>query len=482
VAAVLALVVLAAPVEDADLRTASYYSDTLESLRRSLDSRGAPPQPEALEGGSARVEIVPPEEWRVPMAGNRRLAFTRAEGRRPESVWARALALSQGDRRLLLVSADILVIAPALAMRVEERLGLRIGLGPGEILLVAAHTHSGPGGYWSGRLAEQSVGPFDARVLDYLVDRLSEVAVEAWAARKPVAAFFSSVELDEPIRNRAGRLELENARLGLLRFVALDGSFTVDLVNYSAHPVSLLRGGPRLSGDYPALMAARIDDRQRTLIFTPGTIGDMKPVWDGVREPDRKSRAIADHLVDAGVLRMEPSRLAPAVLESFEIEVTLPPVQARLFRSDLLGSWALREWLARRLLPGGLDRATVQVVRIGPVALLGAPADLASSVALPLLERARRLGMEVLFVSMADGWIGYVMEEAEYRDSDYKEASQLHGPQSGPLFTAVYTGVIDWLASRSRGAGGEASGRAEGDPASGSGSAQQSSSSGSAGA
>ena len=113
--------------------------------------------------------------------------------------------------------------------------------------------------------------------------------------------------------------------------------------------------------------------------------------------------------------------------------------------------WPLaRPWLAARMLPEELARATVQVVRIGPVALIGAPADLASSVGLPLIEAARKLGLRVFFVSMADDWIGYVMRQEEYLELEYKETTQFHGADVGALLTAVYQRLIDQLAERVR--------------------------------
>ena len=451
----LAFLALAKPADLSPYAQSDLARLTAESIDAQLRALGPTPAAAPIEMGVAKLEIAPPETWRVPMAGNRGLRFRRARGKRPESVWARAVALRQADRELILVSADIMVISPALSRGVLDRIRPSTGIEAGELFLVAAHTHNGPGGYWDGFLAEQSVGPYDPRVLEFLIDRLARAALEARQNVRPARLAVGRRSMEAPIRNRAGRIELENPSLDLLRIEALDGSMVAELVGFSAHPVSMLRHEPLLSGDYPALMAERVDDGRRTMLFLPGTIGDMKPVWDGTREPLAKGLAIAGHLVEEGLDRVAVREVERPVLEAFELSLAMPPLQPRLFRSDALGSWVLRDWLVSPLFPDDLTQTVVQVARLGPVALVGAPADLASSLALPLLERAESRGLEMLFVSMADDWIGYLMEEREYLESDYKEPSQFHGPSSGPLFIDVYDRLIDWLADRSSGSGSE---------------------------
>lgn len=448
VSVVVLLLLIATPVDRTPIDGTAYRSASLEALGASLATLSDSPAPAQLLAGVARRPIRPPLEWNVPLAGNRGLRFTRAEGSRPESVWGRALALRQGERRFILVSADIMVIHPFLGRRVLERVRQVEPIEADELLLVAAHTHSGPGGYWRGALAEQSVGPYDERVLDFLVEQLAGVAIEAWDRLAPARVGMGSRAMPLTVKNRAYKRGPENPQLGLLRFEALDGSFSVDVVNYAAHPTILLRGNALYSGDYPALMAAELDGPRRTMIFIPGSIGDSKPSFDGVRDPEVRASSIARHLVTRGVATIEVRWLDPVVVESFEFGIVMPQLQPRLWRSSLLGSWALRPWLAARLFPEDLNRGVVQVLRIGPVAIVGAPADLASSLALPLIESARSRGVELLFVSMAEQWIGYLMRHEEYEGIDYKATSQFHGPQAGTLFSFVYSELIDALVER----------------------------------
>ncbi len=402
-----------------------------------------------LRAGVAKVEIAPPLDWEVPLAGNRRLRFTRARGSRPESVWARAVALRQGSRAAMVISADILVISPQLMDRTLKAIQEDLPIDADQLMLVAAHTHSGPGGYWEGGLVEMSVGAYQSRILDFLVERLSRVAAEAWQDVREVTVATAEVDLEFTIKNRAWVGGPENPILGILRLQSVDGERQIDLINYSAHPTNLLRGNDLFSGDYPALMANLVEEPGRSLVFTPGTIGDQKPSFFRIRDGARRAQLIADYLVREGMEKASFVPVSKPVLETFEFEVTMPPLQPRLRRTGMFGFWFARPWLVRRVLPPDLDQATVQVVRIGSAVLIGAPSDLATSVALPLLAQARRRGLAVSFVSMADDWIGYVMTEDEYLNVDYKAKTQFHGPQSGPIFSAVYERLIEELAQRS---------------------------------
>src|SRR5262245_20009419 len=90
--------------------------------------------------GTAKVKVTP-EEPGCPLAYDR---HQKAEGVESE-LWARALALEDAEgRRAVLVSADILGFPPSLARSIRRDVQARFGLGDGQLLLAASHTHNGP--------------------------------------------------------------------------------------------------------------------------------------------------------------------------------------------------------------------------------------------------------------------------------------------------------------------------------------------------
>ena len=183
-------------------------------------------------------------------------------------------------------------------------------------------------------------------------------------------------------------------------------------------------------------------------MFTPGTIGDQRTAAiEGDGAPHWM--AVARHLASAGLDKMDPVPLELPLLETYEIEVRMPPVQLRVSGSGPFATRRLRHAVAARLLEEDLSVTRIQVVRLGPVLWIGVPCDLSASIGMPVLEQARKAGFVPVIMSMSNEWIGYVLTEEEYREASYKSTSQLHGPLTGPLFRALLLRVVDRLAQHS---------------------------------
>src|SRR5262245_37973202 len=90
--------------------------------------------------GTAKVKITAEEPGYL-------LAYDRhqkAAGVESE-LRARALALEDAEgHRVVLVTADILGFPPSLARSIRRDVRRRFGLGDGQVLLAASHTHNGP--------------------------------------------------------------------------------------------------------------------------------------------------------------------------------------------------------------------------------------------------------------------------------------------------------------------------------------------------
>jgi hypothetical protein len=434
------------PIDEFDLQSAAFYRESLRNVDAALANLTTPRDVE-LQAGAARVEIAPPLEWRVGLGGTRTISVCRARDKREESVHARTLAVGDGERLLIILTADVLVFSPELRRRTLELVRQEIPIESRDFLAVATHTHSGPGSFWEGSLPERVLGPYQERVLDFLARKFADSAIRAVANLKPARMLTDSIDVDAAIFNRSIEGGAENDDLRLIRFQGEQEPFLVDLINYSAHPTTLLPGNhSALSGDYPGIMALALESDRRTLLFTPGTIGDMR-ASEIDQLPGPKASTTARYLTSEGLDRMTPAELDPTVVEAYEIEVKMPPVQLRVSGKGPLDSYRLRDAVAESLLEEDLAVTSLHVVRLGPLLLFGVPCDLSASIGLPVMEYARERGFVPVILSMSNEWIGYVLTEQEYREGSYKASSQLHGPLSGPLFRAVMLRVIDRLAT-----------------------------------
>ncbi len=69
-----------------------------------------------------------------------------------------------------------------------------------------------------------------------------------------------------------------------------------------------------------------------------------------------------------------------------------------------------------------IDRWRIQGMALGPICLVGTPADLGVSIALAAKEEARRLGFSHPFAaSQCGGYIGYLHRREDYRKKPGKE-------------------------------------------------------------
>ena len=112
-----------------------------------------------LQAGAAEVPLDLPEG--VPLGGFPRLRWSSLGVRDP--VAARALLLSEPGCTVALVSVEILLVPGDLARAATELARQRTGVRLDEVVVIATHTHAGPGGYWRSVPGERlATGPYDA--------------------------------------------------------------------------------------------------------------------------------------------------------------------------------------------------------------------------------------------------------------------------------------------------------------------------------
>jgi neutral ceramidase len=138
--------------------------------------------------GAARVDITPPPGF--PMGGHSKV------GRTSVGYWTRLFARGfvfedASGRTLVLVSCDLWSVPAGLVDRVAEILSTSEEthhIGRDQLILGATHTHHSPGNYstsaFYNTFASPSVG-FDARLFEFLAQRIARSITEAVRARRP---------------------------------------------------------------------------------------------------------------------------------------------------------------------------------------------------------------------------------------------------------------------------------------------------------
>lgn len=233
-----------------------------------------------LQLGCARRCITPKAPLRLCGYGTRTGVFDGVA----EDLWLRVHALKQGGERLVLVSADLLWWNSEFVARFRPAAEAALGLGPGQLHLVATHNHSGPG------TGESFIAPLETCDADYrqfLYEQLLAAAKEALADLEPVEALrydgtaalniYRRVLTDDGVQMWPNAAVPADHHLTLLEYRRADGSAKGLLIHYPCH--ANLSNRNLVQPDYPGI-ALRLLDAERpgcTGLFLQGCTGDLRP-------------------------------------------------------------------------------------------------------------------------------------------------------------------------------------------------------------
>jgi hypothetical protein len=186
----------------------------------------APPVPAAtgdLRAGVGQADMT-------PQLGYYLGGWTRADrtaGGQHTRLYARALVLQRGGRKVALVAVDLFLVPAGMHQHIAQAVGSR-GFTPDNVLVSASHTHSGPGGYAnfpslntaspsSSTITDPSSfiklfnpPPADRQLYTFLVRQISTAIRRADADRGPAVAGWGQGELTGITRNRSVEAHLAN--------------------------------------------------------------------------------------------------------------------------------------------------------------------------------------------------------------------------------------------------------------------------------
>ncbi len=188
-----------------------------------------PPSAEAAElrAGAGRADITPQTGYYL---GGWTRADRTSHGQHTR-LWASALVLKSGNRKVALVAVDLFMVPGGLLKHAAER----AGFSERNVLISASHTHSGPGGfanYRSYNFAAPSLQtvtdpftffnliqpkPADRQLYTFLVRQIATAIRRAERDVAPAAAAWGSARISGLTLNRSIEAHLANHRIFLER-------------------------------------------------------------------------------------------------------------------------------------------------------------------------------------------------------------------------------------------------------------------------
>jgi len=385
---------------------------------------------------------------------------------------ARAMAVSSGGTRALLISLELVGVSAHLADAIAAAVAQRIGCRTEEVFLAATHTHSGPavGGMFGW-------GEADALYVETLPARAADAAELAWKARVPVTWSYAETPCEGIAVNRetdTGFAMNENFAERLdpswrparpqdtdptVRVLAArdgNGRLLGLLHHFGCHPVVCGEQTTDVHGDFVGIASIQLEKAHPGVvaIFLLGAQGDINPSLNH-RNPRESRQALrvlgrryagvverglraAQPLADGGKLRMiarrvtfarsTPSRkkiegriaglekhfATPGLTDS--TTVGKPPLHTS--GMEMVRLQGLRSVLAH--FRGGRapnPPVSLQGLRIGPLALLGCSLEVYHSLQARIVAGSPHPHSWV--VSLSGGGKGYAPDAAAQRRAGY---------------------------------------------------------------
>ncbi|MFA9479508.1 neutral/alkaline non-lysosomal ceramidase N-terminal domain-containing protein [Phycisphaerales bacterium AB-hyl4] len=409
-----------------------------------------------LRAGTADFDVTPPVGYRLQ--GHAKRICPSASVHDP--LMGRVLTLSDGSRRVAIVTLDLLYFLPTFYDRVRRRVREKHGVAEDALVLACSHTHTGP----------FVIPPTDEACEDYLEDyvsllekKLCGAVGQAIGEERACQLRFASGEVDIGIVNRrvpTARGVRTAANPGgpvdltcpVVRVDDAAGRPMAAVFQYACHPTTLGATVDAISADYPGAACRVVEANYPgcTAMFLNGCCGEVRPrivneqgdfVGGGFDDVQRLGWLLAAHVMAC----MENAKpMQSTTLESrlarhrYAFDPELMPVDdASMQRCrSVLGernpgeTAAIAQWSERwrdrcvgqSSLPTDYIEGDVQVLRVGDASLVALTGEVMVDVALSLRERSPS---PLLIAGYAQGAIGYIPTRQALLEGGYETQAYL---------------------------------------------------------
>ena len=218
------------------------------------------------------------------------------------AVHARAFFLESSGQTAAIVSCELLCISQAISEAVLERLRTEhaeLGLNHGNLMLLATHTHSAPGGYSAYPFYALEAPGFSPQILEDITSTIVDALREAWQSREAGEIRFDQGEFAAEDRVAYNRSPLSwnrnpetpditwetrhlgiDRRMKLLRFDSLSRGCIGTINFFGVHGTSVHSDNRKVHFDnkgYAATLLEEANGSNFVGAFAQATTGDVTP-------------------------------------------------------------------------------------------------------------------------------------------------------------------------------------------------------------
>ena len=419
-----------------------------------------------LRAGAARVDITPPADAALPMAGygGRTQGFKGIHDR----IYVRAVVLDDGATQAAIVAWESLFVPDGVWASTSKRIAEETGIRPDSVLLSAVHNHGAP-----------TLGPPDptpqqvayrTAVENAAVEAVRRAKTQLQPARFGIGTSQAHVNVNrrEFSEGRGWWLGYNDdgpsdKTLTVLRFDDLSGRPIAFWINYPVHAVVMGPENYQITGDIAGATSRFVEqhylgnDRPRSdmgmrlrlrpeekgtgegaiALWTSGAAGDQNPVSTTNGEDFTLVDGLGKILGEAAVRAAATIKTAPdASLRGLQRVVTCP---------------------GRRVEPGPTPRAEykfndadpvnirLSLLMINDIALAGVSGEVFTLIARRLQKESP--ARHTVMVTHTNGSSGYIPDDAAFEPVSYEVTASRLKP--GCAEGAIVKGFLELIGGRS---------------------------------
>ena len=395
-----------------------------------------------IQAGVARIDITPPLSLNAPLGGYGERMSKPAKGVH-DRIFAKALCLTDGKRKFIVVTADMIGFPPTFKPEIVQELAdSQFTLE--NLLLLPSHSHTSiemnafhPGNSYN----IPQIGIYNRPVHQFLLDRFTSVIRASGEHLVPVRIGTSSQLIPGWNRNRRHQGGFTDDELTLTRIDTLDGKSLAVLVNFAAHPTFLGAEEMEFSGDWPGHLQRRLESligQQTTVMFYNGAEGDQAPVArsdSGSSVWEKGDRYGSDLAVTAWRIFSTTATKAEVPFQFGRHVIELPPTSWHPKFMETGGAeYGLTEEILKEMLPKMFPKKTASVtLRLGDLLIVGIPGEMAAELGRSIKQDAsKQTGAAYPVIGgLADEWDSYILPQAEYHRGGYEASVSFYGETLG---------------------------------------------------
>lgn len=424
-----------------------------------------------LTAGASCLDITPP--LGTPMRGyfQERTASTVHD-----PLHVRSFALEDSGAGVAIAVCDVIGISREYLDQAKALITETTGLPPEQVLISCTHTHTGP-----------HTG--DDPYTEWLWRRIADGVRIAWQAREPAQVGWARTSEERLVFNRRYRMAdgtvqtnpgignpdvIEPAgptdpEVGVMVLRRADGQTLGLLANYALHYIGIPDDHTAISADYFGFFSTsiqRLRGESFVAALSNGASGDINnlnvlggvsPRNDRYQHCERAGAIVAanalwawneaeftDHLPLAGALEEVTLQPRPPATEA-DLE-RASEIEDRLAAGEpvLMGERSFQRRIRRfEAEPPTAHVTAVQALRIGDLALVGAPGEFFVELGLEIKRRSPFAQTTVL--ELANDSVGYIPTLRAFEEGAYEPNSSRYAPGFGELIVETAAGLLEQL-------------------------------------